>query len=51
MQRIKTDFSEFVRAQTVRDESFTYFTGYHVLDPLIKDRDISDIMTGFASSV
>ncbi|MCD8067674.1 MAG: Flp pilus assembly complex ATPase component TadA [Lachnospiraceae bacterium] len=27
----------------VREESFQYFHGYHVLDPLIKDDEISDI--------
>lgn len=43
MQKFKTDFQELMKAQTLREESFTYFTGYHVLDPLIKDKDISDI--------
>lgn len=43
MQKFKTDFSELVKAQMVQEELFTYFTGYHVLDELINDKDISDI--------
>ncbi len=43
MQKFKTEFPELLKAQMVREDGFTYFTGYHVLDPLIKDKDISDI--------
>ncbi len=43
MQFFKGDFTEQMRMLQVKDDSFTYFTGYHVLDPLIKDKEISDI--------
>lgn len=43
MQRIKGEFQEMCKSHLIREEPFTYFTGYHVLDPLIKDREISDI--------
>lgn len=43
MQFFKGDFTEQMKVPLVREESFTYFTGYHVLEPLIKDREVSDI--------
>ena len=43
MQFFKEDFKEQMKSSLVREEPFTYFVGYHVLDPLIKDREISDI--------
>ncbi len=43
MQFFKGDFTEQMKALQLKEEPFTYFTGYHVLDPLIKDKEISDI--------
>lgn len=43
MQKFKAEFPEPGKAFAVREEPFTYFSGYHVLEPLIKDREISDI--------
>ena len=43
MQFLKGEFTEQNKVPFVREEPFTYFTGYHVLEPLIKDREISDI--------
>ena len=43
MQFLKGEITEPNRVPYVQEEPFTYFTGYHVLDPLIKDREISDI--------
>lgn len=43
MQFLKGENAEQNKGVLVREEPFTYFTGYHVLEPLIKDREISDI--------
>ncbi len=43
MQKWKEELQEINKGQMLREEPFTYFTGYHVLEPLIKDREISDI--------
>lgn len=43
MQFFKSDLTEQMKTSLIREEPFTYFVGYHVLDPLIKDREISDI--------
>lgn len=43
MQFLKGEMTEQSKSSLVREEPFTYFTGYHVLEPLIKDKEISDI--------
>ncbi len=43
MQKWRGELQEINRGQLVLEEPFTYFTGYHVLEPLIQDREISDI--------
>ncbi len=43
MQFLKGESAEQGKVSFVREEPFTYFSGYHVLEPLIKDREISDI--------
>lgn len=43
MQIFKGEFPELYKSQFVKEESFAYFNGYHVLEPLISDREISDI--------
>lgn len=43
MQKWKSELQEINRVTFLEEEPFTYFTGYHVLEPLIRDREISDI--------
>lgn len=43
MQFFKENPSNQDAALAVNEEAFTYFHGYHVLDVLIRDREISDI--------
>lgn len=43
MHFLKGELLEQKMNQLLRDEPFTYFTGYHILEPLIKDKEISDI--------
>ena len=43
MHFLKGELLEQKMNQLLREEPFTYFTGYHILEPLIKDKEISDI--------
>lgn len=43
MQFFKNDTAEHFKVPMIQEEPFTYFTGYHVLDPLIQDKEVSDI--------
>ncbi len=43
MHFLKGELLEQKMNQLLCDEPFTYFTGYHILEPLIKDKEISDI--------
>lgn len=43
MHFFKGESFEQKMTQLLREEPFTYFSGYHILDPLIKDKEISDI--------
>ncbi len=43
MQFFKNETLEQKMNQLLREEPFTYFSGYHILEPLIKDKEISDI--------
>lgn len=43
MQKWKNELQEISKEGLLKEEPFTYFTGYHVLEPLLRDREISDI--------
>lgn len=43
MHFLKGESFEQKMTQLLREEPFTYFSGYHILDPLIKDKEVSDI--------
>lgn len=43
MQKWRSELQEINKVSFLEEEPFTYFTGYHILEPLIRDREISDI--------
>ena len=43
MQKWRSELQEINKISFLEEEPFTYFTGYHILEPLIRDREISDI--------